>query len=138
MAVMSRAYGCDMLDKDWKRDRLVSLVARSVAGREDAQIFVDAVAAREGKPVPQQPRGMSRRAGDLVYLMQRINPAFAARIAAAAAAELGRPEPILAADSGAEAGFDRLGGAFAALADTAAALRDLPPPAALAQSCTSG
>lgn len=138
MAVMSRAYGCDMLDKGWKRDRLVSLVARSIAGHEDPQIFVDAVAAQEGKPVPQQPKGMARRAGDLLYLMDAIDPAFGDRIDAAAAATLNRPEPILPSDSGADAGFDRLGGAFSALAGTAAALRDTPPPPALAQACTSG
>ena len=138
MAVMSRAYGCDLLDKDWKRDRLVNLVARSIAGREDPQIFVDAVAASAGKPVPQQPKGMGRRAGDLLYLMQAINPAFGDRIDAAAAADLDRPEPVLAMDSGSDASFDRLGGAFTALAAAAAALRDSPPPRALAQDCTSG
>lgn len=138
MAVMSRAYGCDLLDKGWKRDRLVSLVARSVAGREDPQIFIDAVAITGGKSVPQQPKGMGRRAGDLLYLMQAINPAFGDRINAAAAAELDRPAPILAPDSGADASFDRLGGTFAALATTAAALRDTPPPQALAGICTAG
>lgn len=138
MAMMSRAHGCDMLDKDWKRDRLADLVARSVAGSEDPQIFVDAVAASEGKPIPQQTKGMSRRAGDLSYLMRRIDPALGDRLDAAAAVELGRAGPVLSPDRGADASFDRLGGAFAALADTATALRDVPPPSALAESCTSG
>lgn len=136
-ATLSQAYGCDFLDGAGRRNQFVSLLARSIEGSFDPGVFTSA-AVRLGaspKPIDQQQPGTVRRAPQLLYLVNRIDPRLADRVDAELAKALGKPQPVVAPSAGARAVNDRLGGGYARLADQAVAMAAKPAPAPLRKLC---
>lgn len=136
MATLSQAYGCDFLASRKDADQLAALVTRTLEGYEDPAIFAQA-AVRLGmrkKPAKQQ-RGSAGRAPDLVYLVNRLDPALYDRIDGAVSEATGKPQPVFPPGRGAKESIDRLGGSLRTLANQSAALAKQPAPKGLARAC---
>ena len=140
MATLSRAYGCDFLDTDWKRGQFVSLMSRTLEGNLDPELFAEAAVrlGKRKKAVEQLRSYTARHAPDLMYLVDRTDPDLFDRIDARVAKATGKPRPVFPASLGADGANDRMGGGYARLADRAAALSEKPAPGPLAEVCKGG
>lgn len=129
LATLSRAHGCDFLDKGWKRDRLAAMMERTLQGAVEPDIFmIEAQRRNNGKQTKQQMSYSVRHSRDLMFLVNRLDPALFTRINDELAVRLDTPPPVIGLKVGAKAGNDRLGGRYRSLADASAALADVPVP----------
>lgn len=137
MALLSRAYGCDFLGSKRDRRQFVSLMSRTLEGNLNPDLFAQAAVrfGKRKKAVEQQRSYTVRQTPDLMYLIDRMDPALYDRIDARLAKATGKPRPVVPASGGAKGALDRMGGGYARLADRAAALADQPAPAPLAGVC---
>ena len=126
MAVVSRAYGCDFLNSRWKRRQLSTLMIRTTEAVLDPSVITEEIALREpmNKPVKQQKGSTARHSPDLLYLINRIEPALYKRIDRGVARQLDRPRPVIPADRGEHWSVNRMGGSFVKLADAGEELKD--------------
>jgi hypothetical protein len=135
LALLSESEGCAFLRTDAQRAQLVALLSRTFEGRADPDIFA-VQAARHSKkknaPIPQIRTATVRDAPQLMYLANAVDPSIAQAVMKNLADTGG---PAIKPKAGAKEGFDRLGGAYGALAS--AAKRPGPAPGALAGVCRS-
>lgn len=136
MATLSRAYGCDFLDTDWKRGQFVSLMSRTLEGNLKPELFAEAAVrfGKRKKAVEQQRSYTVRHAPDLMYLVDRMDPDLFERIDARVAKASGKPQPVFAASS-ARTGPTTGWGSYARLADRAGELAGELAPGPLAEVC---
>lgn len=133
MITLSQAYGCEFL-RPADRPPLVSLMARTVQGSFDPSIFSEQQAERQLGEGAEMQGGSGRAGPQLLYLIDRFDPALYAAIDQTLARELGKPRPVVPAGEGADAVRPQLGGRLDRLADGAAALRTAKSPK-LAKVC---
>ncbi|PZQ49803.1 MAG: hypothetical protein DI556_10060 [Rhodovulum sulfidophilum] len=137
IALLSESEGCGFLASGAQTERLTMLMSRVFEARSDPKLVSAQVAryAKNGKPVEQLRTGTVGGAPRLMYLVNAIDPALYTAVDDNLAATTGEPSPVIRARAGRDAGQDRMGGAYSALA--AAAKVPGPPPAAIASVCRS-
>lgn len=72
MAVLSQAYDCDFTGSNWRREQISYLLRKTMEGRYNPQVFVDAMIKQEGKGTSQQ----TTSAAHLLFLANQTAPSI--------------------------------------------------------------